>query len=122
MKLTAVLVNYRDLVGVGKCAEGQSKCKPWYWVLKGKIQGKGNRLSRLTSVSGGAEEGGLGRVCWFPGQEEVLFRNQGWKASPQDRAVKSELGEEQEMVAPSQVGRKAYGCVNSEGPQEQAGS
>lgn len=24
MKLTAVLVNYRDLVGVGKCAEGQS--------------------------------------------------------------------------------------------------
>ena len=56
MKLTAVLVKHRDLVGVGKRTVGQSKCKPLYWVLKGRIQVKREQIepSDLPSqVSGG---------------------------------------------------------------------
>ena len=123
MKLTAVLVNHRDLVGVGKCTEGPSKCKPRYWVLKGTIQGKREQTEPFdlpSQVSGGrrARKG----MFWFQVKKRCSGIKAG-KASPQDRAVKSELDEEQETVALSQEwGRRAYGCVNPEGPQEQAGS
>jgi hypothetical protein len=123
MKLTAVLVKHRDLVGVGRCTEGLSKCKPLYWVLKGRIQVKREQIepSDLPSQVSGGRRAWKG-VFWIQAKERCSGIKAG-KASPQDRAVKSELGEEQEMAAPSQEwGRRAYGCVNSEGPQEQAGS
>ena len=48
-------------------------------------------------------------MFWIQGKERCSGIEAG-KASPQDRAVKSELGEEQEMAAPSQEwGRRVGG-------------
>lgn len=114
MKLTAVLVKRGDLVGVGKRIEGQSKCKPLYWVLKGRIKVTRERIepSDLPSQASGGRRAWKG-VFWIRARERCSGIKAG-KVSPQDRAVKSELGEEQEMAAPSQEwGRRADGCVNS---------
>ena len=110
-------------MGVGKHIEGQSKCKSPYWVLKGRIKVTREQIepSDLPSQVSGGTRAWKG-VFWIRAKERCSGIKAG-KVSPQDRAVKSELGEEQAMAAPSQEwGRRAYGCVNSEGPQEQAGS
>lgn len=59
-----------------------------------------------------------GGKFWIQAREGFSGTQVG-KASQWGRPVKSELGEEWEMVAPGQRhGTRACGCLNSEGPQE----